>query len=329
MATVIGAKKIEVEIAHEDIDSLSVLPLGMLPIQSESLRSVRMIKDSKLESAIEMFAGGTAGSGLIYPAALRDTFPKISDEDHGMITAVADLHSFDVYSLRISLRSIGIEVDSYDHLCLSDDKQIELRSYVRPFTERLIKKIYGGGHNTEDDNVIAIFRDADERAARTTLQGMAGNLSIPLHQVPQFIQDYGDIYLSVAYYQNCLDSIQPMIDDFLVSTNEITNHSQMKQNPEVMKVCHRLDAKFRRLKNTLVGRFALFANSSDDMWQNMSAERFTEFRHLMEDNHAILGGVLCTLTVKMNLWNTKFPNGYESDASRRAEFIMTEMRQGL
>ncbi len=330
MATVIKAKKDEVEIATEDIDSLSVLPLGMLPLDSDSLRSVRMIKDGRLQSAIELFAGDSGGSGLIYPAALRDTFPKITDGDHGMITAVADLHSFDVYSLRISLRNIGIEVDTQRYLSLSDEKQQELRKYVRPFTEQLIKKVYGGHDDGADTtNVVALFQDADETAARASLRNMAGSLSIPLHAVPQFLEDYGDIYLSVAYYQSCLDMIQPIIDDFLVTTSAIMHHNQMKQNSELLKVCSRLEIKFRKLKDTLVDRFALFASSSDDMWENMDAQRFQEFKQLMEDNHAVLGGLLCTLTVKMSVWSDKFPNGYESDASRRADFIMTEMRQGI
>ena len=117
MAITVGAQSIE--IAAKDIDSLSVLPLAILPLDSQALRRVRMVKDSKLQSAIEMFSGESVGNGLIYPSSLRETFPSITIEDYGMLMAVAELHSFDVYSLRISLRNIGIEVDSQQYLCLS------------------------------------------------------------------------------------------------------------------------------------------------------------------------------------------------------------------
>ncbi len=153
MAITVGAQSIE--IAAKDIDSLSVLPLAILPLDSQALRRVRMVKDSKLQSAIEMFSGESVGNGLIYPSSLRETFPSITIEDYGMLMAVAELHSFDVYSLRISLRNIGIEVDSQQYLCLSDEKQRELQDYIRSFTERLIRQIYGSDSDDVDTTSIA------------------------------------------------------------------------------------------------------------------------------------------------------------------------------
>ncbi len=41
-----------------------------------------------------------------------------------------------------------------------------------------------------------------------------------------------------------------------------------------------------------------------------------------------LGGVLCGLSVKMSLWEEKFGGG-RGGLVQRAEFIMSEMRQGI
>ncbi len=319
-----------IDISARDIDSLSVLPLAILPLETEALRRIRMIKDSRLESAIEIFSGESVGSGLIYLSNLRETFPRVTLDDCDMLAAVAELHSFDVYSLRISLRNIGIEVDAQKHLCLSEAKQRELQEYIRPFTERLIKQIYGGTEANVDTTTIAtLFHDPDVNAAREKLRNIARNLSIPLQDVPQFLADYGDIYLSVAYYRNCLDSVQPVIDDFLATLDEIKQHREMMQNQELMKVCKHLEGKLGNMKTLLTSRFDTFTSNTDDMWQDMNAERFGNFRQMVEDSHSVLGGLLCVLSIKMTVWSDNFPLHSMAGPSRRADFIMTEMRQGL
>jgi hypothetical protein len=319
-----------VQLSNRDIDSLSTLPLGMLPLESKGIRELRMIKDSKLQSAIELYSDSSVGRGLVYPDKLHESFPKISSDEQDLLISASKLHSFDVYSLRISLRKLGIEVDNHQHLCLSVEKQLELQTYIRPFTERLIKQIYGGeGASMATTNVATLFHDPDKEAAREKLKNIAGSLDIPLHEVPQFLADYGDIYMSVAYYKSCLDLIQPIIEDFFATTDEITSHGQMKQNHELMKACKKMDARIRQLRDVLKSRFSIFTKTTDEMWQNMSAGRFNEFKKLVEDNHTVLGGILCTLTVKMDMWHGKFPTRHAAGPNRRADFIMNDMRQGF
>lgn len=318
-------------ISDADIDSLSVLPLGILPMQTQSLRTVRMVKDNKLQSAIEVFSDQSVGTGLIYPSSLHDQFPTMTQDDHALINAVGALHSFDVYGLRIALRSMDVTINNTEYLCLSQTKQQELQPYTQPFTERLVRQIYGRDSVRVDGliDVSTLFHDPDVDVAREKLKKIASSLSIPLTDVPRFLEEYGDVCLSVAYYRSCLDWVRPIVEDFLVSSREIKNHPQMKQNAEIVKVCTRLENRFLKLQNVLIGRFEILSESTNEMWQDISAEKFDEFKELVEANHAILGSVLCTLTVKMNLWRNKFPSRHIAGPSRRADFIMTDMRQGV
>lgn len=48
---------------QQDTDSLYFLPLRILPIKAAALQRARMIKDARLESAIELFSGRDTGSG--------------------------------------------------------------------------------------------------------------------------------------------------------------------------------------------------------------------------------------------------------------------------
>ncbi|MBT6364180.1 MAG: hypothetical protein HOJ67_18430, partial [Rhodospirillaceae bacterium] len=64
------------------------------------------------------------------------------------------------------------------------------------------------------------------------------------------------------------------------------------------------------------------------MWEDMNAERFGEFKQLVEDNHAALGGLLCTLSVKMNGWHKRFPERKSAGPHQWVDYMMTDMRQG-
>jgi hypothetical protein len=66
-----------------------------------------------------------------------------------------------------------------------------------------------------------------------------------------------------------------------------------------------------------------------DLWDNVSASQFRKVEKLIRSYHTTIGGVLCALTVKMETWARTFPNKGFGGPAKRAEFIMSEMRQGI
>lgn len=40
---------------------------------------------------------------------------------------------------------------------------------------------------------------------------VASELKISLADVPKFLEDYGDVFMSLAYYKNCLDNLIPKV----------------------------------------------------------------------------------------------------------------------
>jgi hypothetical protein len=80
---------------------------------------------------------------------------------------------------------------------------------------------------------------------------------------------------------------------------------------------------------TLSSRFGNFDRHTRDLWDNVSASRFREIETLIRSYHTAIGGVLCTLTVKMEAWRRAFPTNGAGGPQMRAEFIMSEIRQGL
>ena len=109
---------------------------------------------------------------------------------------------------------MGIEVDQQQYLKLSDSKTEELTDYMRTFTGPLINQVYGDSEVKVEGygDLIGLFRTADPEQARSNLQSIADKLKIRLEAVPQFLEDFGDIFLSLSYYKQCLVSVRGLYE---------------------------------------------------------------------------------------------------------------------
>ncbi|MCZ6859762.1 MAG: hypothetical protein O7I42_05710 [Alphaproteobacteria bacterium] len=323
-----------VKVNWADTDSLHILPLAIVPLQSPALQRARMIKNSRLKSVIELFNVDTGGSGQIEVEAVPKEFGWSEDEPHPdllLLRKLKDLPSYDVYSLRILLRSHGISVSDSKHLKLSSGKSAELSEYMTDFTMPLIKQIYGEGEIEIKDfgDVVGLFRDPDISKAREKLSIMAEKLEIGLEEVPSFLEDYGDIFLSLSYYRQCLDGIEPIISNFLESLPMIRENWQLRKDTHLMSTCAMIESKINGLMAAITGRFENFDRSTGDMWSQISASRFQKVKALIESYHTTIGGVLCSLSLIMGAWDHHFPSKDAGGPNKRAGFIMSELKQGI
>lgn len=323
-----------IQLRDSDRDSLHVLPLSIIPIETPALRRARLIKNVRLDTAVEMFEDLSSGSGQIDVESLPAEFgwdETIAHPDLILLRKLSLMPSYDVYSLRILLRTHGIEVKDVSALKLSDGKNRELTSYMAKFTRPLIMQIYGGDDLTIHDfqDIVNLFRDPDVKRALEKLKMMAAKLEIGLEDVPKFLEDYGDIFLSLSYYRQCLDAIEPIITEFLDSIEELRRNWQLRNDRNLMKTCDMMQSVINGVMANITGRFENFDRSTEDMWNNITAERFRKVEQLIKSYHTTIGGVLCALTVKMEAWHRLFPHIDSGGPMRRGEFMMSEMRQGI
>lgn len=322
-------------ITDRDRDALDVLPLSIVPFQSANLRQTRLIKNARLEGMLEVFSGRQTGSGQISITDARQQYQLTGgggkDSDLSVLRELSRLSSYDIYSLRILLRRHGITVEDYDVLKLSETKNEELSNYMRGFTYPLIQKIYGDDSKDIQNfrDILKLFRHPDVKKARDRLQQMADMLHIKVDEIPAFLEDYGDIFLSLSYYRQCLEDIKPLIGEVLDFIDKIIASPQLKHNRELIKTCINLKTTISNVVRAIMRLFKQFDENTHDMWDGLSEESFREVEALIRKYHIAIGGALCALTVKMNAWHRLFPNRYEQGLNRRAEFIMTDMVQGM
>jgi hypothetical protein len=314
-------------------DSLHLLPLSIIPLNSPSLSRARLVKNVRMQSMVELFQGAGTGSGQIDPGTVDEIFDISQDtpiNDADTIIALAKLGSFDVYSLRIQLRGLGINVEDSEHLRLSPDKRAELIKYMLSFTRPLIRQIYGNNDTDIADltQLIQLFDNPDREEAMNNLRTITENLHITIAELPRFLKDYGDTFLSLAYFQNCLDALEPHFVSFADAVKEIREHHQLKQNSTLMYAMAKISANLDEVKVTVEALLESFEKESESMWEDINADTFHRVKMLIEYNHTTIGGMLCGLSVKLGGWAERFGRG-DHGVLRQAEFIMSEMRHGM
>ena len=310
-----------------DRDSLKILPLSIVPIATSGIRRARMIKNARYESVVELFRDAKAGSGQMPVAALPTAFPQIVKDDMTILGKLAKLTSYDIYSLRIALRDLDIPVNDVSDLKLSDAKRRQLEAYMGAFTRPLILKVYGDdGEITALSDIVALFRSHDVSRARERLGVLAKRLGIKLGEIPRFLQDYGDTYLSVAYFRRCAEELRPKSSQLVAGLTELSTHKQLGQDRDFVQTCKRLVFLIDRITDAVENRFRLFEAGTTSMWEEVNAANFYAVRQMIHSNHTRIGGMLCGLSACLDGWAERFPTRDAGGPHRRADYVRNELR---
>lgn len=328
------AYKLDTNAEQEDRDLLHVADLSILPIEHKPLQRARMIKNTRLDSVIEVFRDADIGSGQVDVEKLPQEYNWPMHPPHPdfvLLRKISLMPSYDVYSMRVLLRGHGIEVENEEALKLSPEKRDELSVYMKKFTRPLMMQVYGeeGSQIETFDDMVNLFKDPDIQRARRRLTMMAGKLGIEIMTIPRFLEDYADIFLSLSYYKQCLDRITPAVYDFTDSFGDLRKNYQMRNNASLMQSCDEMEKTFNHLITAVTGRIESFDRHTKDMWSDLSADKFRVIEKIIKTYHTTLGGVLCALTVKMDAWTANFPRRESGGPVKRSDFIMTDMKHGL
>jgi len=314
-------------------DALHILPLRAIPLDTPGLKRARLIKNVRLETVVELFNTYSTGSGQVRPLNINsyfESFPEEIARDQQKLLRLCQANSFDVYSLRIELRRMQIDITNQKELSLSDGKKAELTVYMKKFTRPLIKHVYGNDNLELNDvsDIISLFANPNRDEALRNLRLMAEKLNVELPEIPIFLEEYGDIFLSLAYFRRCIDQLVPEIQQFTEWMRESRKSTEIARDFRLVRMLDEIERDLTDITTSITGRFESFDRRSKDFWNDINAETFHKIRALISAHHLTIGGVLCGLAVKMNLWKMRFGRG-GGGPQRRVEFIKSEILPGL
>ena len=324
---------VPLDVEPPDKDTLHKLSLDGMPLVTKGLRKARLIKNSRFEGVIELFSDEKSGSGQISPDRLAEVFhfDSTNQTDLDLIRHLSQLNSYDVYTVRVALRRLGIEVEDVDSLQLSPELRTQLVPHMRTFTRPLLHAVYGASKEEPSDmkDLVNLFVSPDKDVARQNLARLSHRMRIDVNAIPKFIEDYGDVYLALAYYQYCLDQNKPQILSFLNAIEEMQRTASLKEAANLMATCKMLQSKIHGVVHDLGNVLEMFRIRTIDMWEKMSEETFRRMEAMIIGYQTSIGAALCIITVKMNAWNQQFPQKESGGPWSRADFLMTNMRPGL
>lgn len=315
-----------------DHDAFHILPLSIIPLKTEALRRARLVKNARLEGVIEMFAGDETGSGQVTPEDLPQVFAfgPGNKGDLKVVEALSELPAYDVYSLRPQLARLGIELGTGAELRLSEESRRRLGPYMRPYLQPLVIALFGPEHEPDEaySDISSVFRGSDAETVRSNIEKLASVLGMNKKDIPGFLEIYADVYLALAYYQFSLDENLPKLDELLRILADIKTNEGLSTSSLLANSCTHVEQKLQDVARGVSDALAAFRGRTGAMWQDMSEARFHEMEDLVSGHYTAIGGSLCAFIVKMNAWSEKFPNP-SGGLLRRAEFVMSDMRQGL
>src|SRR6201989_33635 len=234
------------ELPDEDRDSLHTLPISILPVTTPIFRRARVVKNSRLESVIEVFSGVGCGRGQMDITGVAKFLALEQNAQHPdvkLLQTVSALPSFDVYSLRILLRAKSIPVVDSSTLKLSPAKMQELSNYMTSFTRPLMAEVFGADTQVSDfKDIVGRSRGENADAVRLRLETLPNRLGIPIETIPRFLEDYADIFMSLSYYRHCLDHLLPQVQLFMDGIAMLRASHQLSHDRGLMDTVNRMEA---------------------------------------------------------------------------------------
>ncbi len=317
------------------IDMIHALDLSILPFQTARLKRARLFKNPKLDSVVEMFATEGGGSAQVDCNKVFKlfTWPEgFKHPDQQLLVKLGALPSYDVLSLRVALRRLGIKLDNPEALKFPDAKIAGLKPYRNRTIAPMMQFINSDKKSDVDDYdklLPTLKKPSPQDQAR--LQQMAVTLGIEVTAVPLFVRDYGEIALSLAYYQEQFDDLLFPLMGLLDQLKILRRNPEYNKDAVFMRDAELIDTVLGNLIALLAARFENFYMLSKNMWLDIKSGKIMTIRNSIVAHHATISGMLCGLSVKMRCWEEAFAGEDPSQQpkSKWTTFIQSAMVPGL
>ena len=149
-----------------------------------------------------------------------------------------------------------------------------------------------------------------------------------MNEIPKFLDDFADIYLSLAYFQDYVDDLTPKLIEMIEDLQGLQTNRQLRQDPHILNTLNRVGSELNGLLASVTSRFEAFRQHSDRMWDSITAAKFQQIRDHVISSQKTVGGVLCDLGIKLNSWQEWFPDTDAGGPIARVEMLFSEILPG-
>jgi hypothetical protein len=208
---------------------------------------------------------------------------------------------------------------------------ISLMDHMGAFTRPLVAKIYGSAdqQTSSFNDVLKLFTDPNADNARQNLRDLAKSLEIELNQIPKFLEDYADVFLSLSFYKKCHDDKIEDLSEFLDDLENLAHSPQMKGHAAAAQTIDEIACHIRDLYAKVANVLELFRVRTEDMWEEISAERYRKMSRMIVEHQESIGAILCAIIVKLDAWKQSNSASAGTSVSEKIGFITRDIGFGL
>jgi hypothetical protein len=208
---------------------------------------------------------------------------------------------------------------------------ISLMDHMSAFTRPLVAKIYGGSdvQASSFTDVLKLFTDPNADEARQNLRNLAKSLEIELIQIPKFLEDYADVFLSLSFYKKCHDDKAEDLSEFLDDLECLAHSPQMNGHAATTQTIDQIACHIRDLYAEVANVLEIFRIRTEDMWEDISAERYQKMSAMIVEHQENIGAILCAIIVKLDAWQQSKSTSAGASVSEKIGFITRDIGFGL
>jgi len=321
-----GASQHHEAIPDAGLGALYRLALSPFLFEQQVLRKMRIIKNMKLETVVEVFFSNHTGSGQLSIKGAASSLGLEGSADYQLLRFLADQPSFDSYSLRIQLRNSGFSQPPELKRPVAQDRTADrlLTTFLQPLTRALFE-----AGDTEPCFSTVLQRLCTGGEPTQRISQFTAGLGCDTQAIVHFLEDYADTVLSLAYYRECLEEMTPAIDDVIESVRDLRSSYQARHDKLLRSTLDMVEASTNEMIASVTGRIESFEHSTSGFWSGVTAGTFSGMPGQFRSYQGAISAIICALAVKMGRWMDQFPTPGLGNPARRIGLVMSEMRQGM
>ena len=313
-------------------DSITSLPLSAFNLENSTLRSATLRKNIALETVIDFTNSVQQDIGLITQKELMLHFDRdeVGDSDKKTLSSLTSLPSFDCYTLKAALAPLKIKVLDEKVFNLSSKMKTTLFPLMSRITRPLIQYLYSdqkfGVSDTE--TLLRLIKDTEPLKVRNRLEIMAQNMSVPLSKLIEILEEFGELFLSVSFFERINIEASSKIDQLILWAEDGVSNSNLRNDPSAQSQFSQIERRLGYIKTNLHNRFDNLGKITQIDWEEFDASDFKKVKREILSQQANLSIALCGILVKAFEWEKQFPSAGGSP-QQCLEFISQDLNIGL
>ena len=313
-------------------DSITSLPLLAFNLENSTLRSATLRKNIALDTVIDFTNSLRQDIGLITQKELMLHFDRddVGDTDKKTLSSLTSLPSFDCFTLKTSLAPLKIRVLDKNIFNLSSNMKTILFPLMSRITRPLIQYLYSdqkfGVSDTE--TLLKLIKDTEPLKVRDRLEIMAQNMSVSLPKLIENLEEFGELFLSVSFFERINIEASSKIDQLILWAEDGVSNSNLRNDPSAQSQFSQVERRLGYIKTNLHSRFDNLGRITQIDWEEFGASDFKTIKREILSQQANLATALCGIMVKAFEWEKQFPSAGGSP-QQCLEFLSEDLNVGL